>query len=68
MEVYRYLDESNVGSFFAEALTADVESVLSDEAGFVCADTAVKLSNVSMKTFFHLSPTSPTRPRHRIAS
>jgi hypothetical protein len=37
---HAYLDESNVGGFFSEALTADVETVLSDETSLVSADSA----------------------------
>jgi hypothetical protein len=36
-----YLDEANVGGLLAEALTADVEAVLADQAGRVGADAAV---------------------------
>ena len=35
------LDETNVGRLFAEALTADVETVLADETSLVGANTAV---------------------------
>jgi hypothetical protein len=38
----KYLDESNVGSFLSETLTADVETILADEACFVRADTAAE--------------------------
>jgi len=34
------LDEANVGSLLTETLTADVEAVLADQTGGVCADTA----------------------------
>jgi len=34
------LDESDICSFLTEALTADIESILADEAGFVGADPA----------------------------
>lgn len=34
------LDETDVLGLFSEALTADVKTILSDETGFVCADTA----------------------------
>lgn len=34
------LDETNVGSLLAEALTADVEAVLADQTSLVGADTA----------------------------
>ena len=36
-----YLDESNVGGLFTEALTADVESVLADQTSLVGADAAI---------------------------
>ena len=36
-----YLDESDVGGLLAEALTADVKTVLADETGLVGADAAV---------------------------
>lgn len=38
------LDETDVGGLLAEALTADVESVLADETGLVGADTALPAS------------------------
>jgi hypothetical protein len=38
-----YLDESDVCCLFSEALTADVETVLSDKTSLVCADTAMKI-------------------------
>jgi len=34
------LDKSNIGGLLTEALTANVETVFSDETGLVCADTA----------------------------
>jgi len=34
------LDESNIRGLFSEALTADVESVFSDETGLMGADSA----------------------------
>ena len=37
-----YLDETDIGSFLSEALTADVESIFADETGFVGADSAVR--------------------------
>ena len=37
----RYLDESDVGGFLTETLTADVETVLADQTGLVSADTAI---------------------------
>ena len=37
----KYLDESDVGGLLAEALTADVKTVLADETGLVGADAAV---------------------------
>lgn len=39
--IIAYLDESNIGSLLTEALTADVQTILADETGLVCADTAV---------------------------
>ena len=36
-----YLDETNVGGLFTEALTADIEAVLADKTSAVGADTAV---------------------------
>jgi hypothetical protein len=39
-----YLDETNVGGLFTEALAADVESVLADETGAMSADAAVNPS------------------------
>ena len=39
-----YLDETNVGSLLAEALTADIETVLADQTGLVGANSAVKKS------------------------
>lgn len=38
---FSYLDETDVGALLAEALTADVEAVLSDETSRVGADAAV---------------------------
>jgi hypothetical protein len=38
--VCAYLDKSNVRGLLSEALSADVQSILADETGFVCADTA----------------------------
>jgi hypothetical protein len=38
-----HLDKSNVCCLFSEALTADVETIFSDETGFVGADAAVKV-------------------------
>ena len=35
------LDKANIGRLLAEALTADVEAVLADQAGLVGADAAV---------------------------
>lgn len=35
------LNETDILTLLAEALTADVETVFSDETGFVCADTAI---------------------------
>jgi hypothetical protein len=43
--VSSYLGESDVNGSFPKALTADVESVLADETGGMCADAAVKCSN-----------------------
>lgn len=40
-ELLSYLDETNVGSLLAEALTADVEAVLADQTSLVGADTAI---------------------------
>ena len=37
-----YLDEADLVGLLAEALTADVEAVLSDQTGAVGADTAVE--------------------------
>ena len=37
----RNLDETDVGRFLTEALTADVEAVLADETSLVGADAAV---------------------------
>ena len=39
----KYLDKSNVGGFLSEALTADVETILANETGFVGADTAEEM-------------------------
>jgi hypothetical protein len=36
-----YLDEADILALLTEALSADVEAVFSDQAGFVGADTAV---------------------------
>src|SRR5690242_15599841 len=49
-----YLDKSNVGGFFSEALTADVQAILADETSFVCADTAIEIisSNSSSHAVF----------------
>ena len=35
-----HLDKSNVGGFFSEALTADIETVLSNKTSLVGADSA----------------------------
>jgi hypothetical protein len=39
----KYLDESNIGCLLTETLAADVETILADETGFVCADAAVEV-------------------------
>ena len=39
-KIKSYLDEANVGSLLAEALTADVEAVLADQTSGVGADAA----------------------------
>lgn len=41
-KVQSYLDETNVGSLLAEALTADHEAVLADQTSRVGADAAVE--------------------------
>jgi len=41
-KIKSYLDEANVGSLLAEALTADVEAVLADQTSGVGADAAVE--------------------------
>lgn len=38
-----YLDKSNILALLPEALSADIETVFSDQTGFVGADAAVKL-------------------------
>ena len=35
-----YLNESNIGGLFSEALSADVQSIFADETGLVCANSA----------------------------
>ena len=37
-----HLLETNGGSLLAEALTAEVKTVLADETGLVCADSAIE--------------------------
>lgn len=59
-----YLDESNIGSLLAEALTADVKTVLADETGLVGADAAVfrVSSYVLLHVRAHISPYSSYSP------
>lgn len=45
-----YLDETDICALLSEALTADVEAVLSDETGWVSADTAVVYMSVNGHT------------------
>jgi hypothetical protein len=40
--VQTYLNKANVGSLLTEALSADVEAVLSDETSLVGADAAIR--------------------------
>ena len=40
-----HLGESNVGRFFSEALTADVQAVLADQTSLVLADAAIPSSS-----------------------
>ena len=60
-----YLGESDVGGLLAEALTADVKTVLADETGLVGADAAVICVSsyvlMSPSIFLHIRPPRPTR-------
>lgn len=49
--LFAYLDKSNIGGLFTEALTADVKAVLSDETSLVCADAAVRSSSAEAQDF-----------------
>jgi hypothetical protein len=55
-----YLDESNIRGLLSEALTADVQTILSDQTSFVGADTAITtISSCSNLFPIHSSPQSP---------
>jgi Zn-dependent M28 family amino/carboxypeptidase len=65
-----YLDESNVGGLFTEALTADVQAVLADQTSLVCADSAVVKLSVEAQRISSMSSGSsscPKTPFHRTA-
>ncbi len=49
--ILNHLAETNIGGLFSEALTADVETVFSDETSFVSADTAVKRYELVFRHF-----------------
>lgn len=57
-----YLGEADVVRLLAEALTADVQAILADETGLVCADTAADMSAHATPRTSHLPP-SPSRSR-----
>ena len=56
--IYSYLDEADISRLLAEALTADVESVLADQTGLVGADAATQKKDdmVSLSLSLFLSP------------
>jgi hypothetical protein len=54
-----YLDESNIGGLFSEALSADVQAILADKTSLVRANSALKHEKVSYYSsldILHLSP------------
>lgn len=42
-----YLNETDILALLSEALSADVQTKLSDETGFVCADSAIEQESIS---------------------
>ena len=52
------LDEADILGLLSEALTADVETVFSDETGFVCADTAIEVRIWLAKLVFFFEKTN----------
>lgn len=52
------LDEADIGALLTETLTADVQTVFSDQTSSVCADSAVK-DLVSFRSRLHALPARP---------